>query len=377
MSRPSKKFKKILVTGGAGFIGSFLVDKLIEKNYKVKILDNLEEQVHRGKKPSYLNKKAEFIVGDVRNYQTFKKALNDIDAVFHLAAAVGVAQSNYEIKRYIDVNIGGTANLLDILVNEKHKVKKLITASSMTGFGEGNYKCTKCGVVRPLLRKGGQLKKHDWNIYCPNCKRKVEPIPTEDDAKEFPNSIYAITKKAQQDMALLHASLYNFPTVILRGFNVYGPRQSLSNPYTGVSAIFISRLKNNKEAVCYEDGLQSRDFVSVHDVTRAFVLALEKDDANGKVVNIASGKPTSIKKIAEILARRLNKKSLVKVSGEYRKNDIRHCFADISNAKKLLGWTPKISLEEGFKELVEWGENQKAVDKFTSAEKELRKKRIL
>ena len=319
------KFKHILVTGGAGFIGSFLVDKLIDKGYQVRIFDNLEKQVHNGKKPAYLNNKSEFIKGDVRNRTSLLKAIEGIDAIYHLAAAVGVAQSNYEIKKYVDVNTGGTANLLDILVNEKHTVKKLITISSMTGFGEGNYECIKCGIVRPPLRQEKQLRKKDWNIYCPNCNNIVNPIPTEDDAKEYPSSIYAITKKSQQDMALLNASLYNLPTVVLRGFNVYGPRQSLSNPYTGVSAIFISRLKNNREVVCYEDGSQSRDFVSVHDIARAFILALEKDKANGNVINVGSGKATSIKKIAMIIAKTLGKENLVKISGEYRKNDTLLC----------------------------------------------------
>jgi dTDP-L-rhamnose 4-epimerase len=372
-----KKYQHILVTGGAGFIGSFLVDELIKRGYKVRILDNLEKQVHHGKKPSYLNKKAEFVKGDVRNRKQFLNSLKGINAIFHLAAAVGVAQSNYEIKRYVDVNIGGTANLLDILVNERHQVKKLVAISSMTGFGEGNYLCAKCGIVRPPLRNEDQLKKKDWNIHCPKCKRIVKEVPTEDDTKEYPNSIYAITKKAQQDMTLLHASLYNFPTVVLRGFNVYGPRQSLSNPYTGVTAIFISRLKNNKEAICYEDGLQSRDFVSVHDVVRAFILALNSDKANGNVINIASGKPTSIKKVAEILSTNLNKRGLIKVNQEFRKNDIRHCFANIKKAQKLLGWQPKISLEKGFKELVDWGNKEKAVDKFNSAEQILKNKGLL
>lgn len=371
------KYKSILVTGGAGFIGSFLVDELVKKGHIVRIFDNLEKQVHNGKKLSYINNKAQFIKGDVRNRSSLLKALKGIDAVYHLAAAVGVAQSNYEIKKYVDVNTGGTANLLDILVNEKHSVKKLITISSMTGFGEGNYECTKCGIVRPPLRQEKQLLKKDWNIYCTNCHKIVNPVPTEDDAKEYPSSIYAITKKSQQDMVLLNASLYNFPTVVLRGFNVYGPRQSLSNPYTGVSAIFISRLKNNREAICYEDGSQSRDFVSVHDVVRAFILALEKDEANGHVINIGSGIPTSIKEIAIIIAKTLEKENLVKISGEYRKNDTKHCYANISKAKKILGWKPKISLKKGFEELVKWGEKEKAVDTFSEAENELKKKGLL
>lgn len=371
------KYKNILVTGGAGFIGSFLVDELIKKGHTVRIFDNLEKQVHNGKKPLYLNNKAEFIKGDVRNRTSLLKAIGGINAIYHLAAAVGVAQSNYEIKRYIDVNTGGTANLLDILVNEKHTVKKLVTISSMTGFGEGNYKCTKCGIVRPPLRCEKQLKNKDWNMYCPNCHKIVTAIATEDDAKEYPSSIYAITKKSQQDMALLNASLYNLPTVVLRGFNVYGPRQSLSNPYTGVSAIFISRLKNNSEAVCYEDGSQSRDFVSVHDVVRAFVLALESDKANGNVINVGSGKTTSIKEIAMIIAKTLGKEDLVKISGEYRKNDTKHCYANISKAKKILGWEPKISLKDGFEELIKWGMNEKAVDTFSKAERKLKSKGLL
>ena len=371
------KYKNILITGGAGFIGSFLVDQLIKDGHNVRIFDNLEKQVHNGKKPSYLNKDAEFVKGDVRNRDSLFKAIEGMDALYHLAAAVGVAQSNYEIKKYVDVNTGGTANLLDILVNEKHTVKKLITISSMTGFGEGNYECSKCGIVRPPLREEKQLKDKDWNIYCPNCQKIVTPVAIEDDAKEYPSSIYAITKKTQQDMALLNASLYNFPTVVIRGFNVYGPRQSLSNPYTGVSAIFISRLKNNREAVCYEDGSQSRDFVSVHDVVRAFILALEKYEANGNVINIGSGKATSIKDIATIIARALGRENLVKISGEYRKNDTKHCYANISKAKKLLGWEPEISLKDGFEELIKWGENEKAVDSFSTAENILKQKGLL
>lgn len=370
-------YKKILVTGGAGFIGSFLVDELITKGYQVRILDNLEEQVHQGKKPSYLNIKAQFIKGDVRDYDTLKKALKDIDAVFHLAAAVGVGQSNYEIKKFSDANIGGMSNLLDILVNSKTRVKKIITNSSMTGLGEGNYQCNKCKVVRPPIRDEGQLSKKQWEPKCPSCKGKLKPIATPEDALEYPNSIYAITKKAQQDMMLFIGKTYNIPAVALRCFNVYGPRQSLSNPYTGVTAIFISRIKNNQPATVYEDGLQSRDFISVHDVVDALVLSLEKDSANYQILNMGSGNPISIKEIAETIAKLLGKPNLVSVNQEFRKNDIRHCFADNRKARKLLGWKPKITLEQGFKELIEWSANEKAVDKFKEAEKELRSKKIL
>ena len=372
-----KNYQKILVTGGAGFIGSFLVDELIKNNYQVRILDNLESQVHQGKKPKYLNKKAQFIKGDVRDYSSFKKALMGMDAVFHLASAVGVGQSNYEIKKYMDTNAMGISNLLDILVNTKHKVKKLINISSMTGYGEGNYLCKKCGVVRPKLRGEEQFKKKDWNLYCPYCHSIVTPIPTDEQALDFPNSVYGLSKKIQQDLSFLIGNIYKIPVVVLRGFNVYGPRQSLSNPYTGVTAIFISRLKNNREAVIFEDGLQTRDFVSVHDVVDAFIFSLEKEDANYQMFNIGSGKGTTILEIAQTLSKLLGKSGLIRVNQDFRKNDIRHCFADISKSKKILGWEPKVTLEQGLKELIEWSDGEKADDKFTQAQQELKQKGLI
>lgn len=373
----NKKYNKILVTGGVGFIGSFLADELINRGFHVRILDNLEEQVHGGQKPKYLNKKAEFIKGDVRNSKDLEKAIKEVDAIFHLASAVGVGQSNYQIKKYVDSNVGGTGNLWDLLINSKHQVKKIVTISSMTGYGEGNYLCRKCGVVRPPLREEKQLKKKDWNLYCPNCGRIVKPVATDEKALDFPNSIYGFSKKAQQDMSLILGKLYNIPTAVLRGFNIYGPRQSLSNPYTGVTAIFISRFKNNQQAVVFEDGLQTRDFVSVHDVVSAFILALEKDQANYELFNIGSGKGTTILEIAQTLSKLLGKSGLIRVNQDFRKNDIRHCFADNSKAKKLLGWGPKISLEKGFKELIEWSEGEKAEDKFSKAQQELQQKGLI
>lgn len=371
------RFKNILVTGGAGFIGSFLVDVLIDKGYKVRILDNLEEQVHHGKRPIYLNKKAEFIKGDVRDYNTLKKVVKGINAIFHLAAAVGVGQSNYEIKKFSDSNIAGLANLLDVLVNTKHKVKKIITNSSMTGLGEGNYKCKNCGIVRPPLRSEEQLQKRDWQMRCPKCRSRIEPVATPEDAVEYPNSIYAITKKTQQDMLMFFGRTYKIPTVALRCFNVYGPRQSLSNPYTGVTAIFISRIKNNQSAIVYEDGQQSRDFISVHDVADALLLTLEGNRADYLVLNMGSGHPTSIKEVAETISKLLGKPGMVKIGGEFRKNDIRHCFADMSKTQKLLSWKPKVTLKDGFKELIEWSSGEKAVDNFSLAEKELKAKGLL
>lgn len=373
----NKKYRNILVTGGAGFIGSFLVDRLIKEKYRVRILDNLEEQVHQGQIPTYLNKQAEFIKGDARDFDTFQEALKGIDAVFHLAAAVGVAQSNYQINKYIDINVGGMSNLLDILVNTDHKVKKIITISSMTGYGEGNYYCKNCGVVRPSLREEKQLKKEDWNLYCPNCGKLLKPIPTDENALDYPNSVYGLSKKVQQDLLFLISKIYSIPAVVLRGFNVYGPRQSLSNPYTGVTAIFISRLKNDKEVVVFEDGLQSRDFISVHDLVHAFILSLESDEANNQMFNIGSGKGTSILEMAETISKLLGKPNLIRINREFRKNDIRHCFADISKAKRILKWKPKITLNRGLGELIEWSDGQIAHDKFQYAQTELKQKGLL
>ena len=242
------KPRNILVTGGAGFIGSFLVDTLIKKNHSVTIFDNLEPQVHEGGvSPAYLNPQATFIQGDVRDYEALKKALNGIDIVFHEAAAVGVGQSNYQIKRYTDVNVGGTANLLDIIVNHKLPVQKILTTSSMTAYGEGMYTCPTHGETKGDLRSWEQMETKDWNIYCPLCHQPVTPIPTPETANQPCNSVYALTKKTQEDMLHLVGKLYDLPITTLRCFNVYGPRQSLSNPYTGVTAIFISRLKNHQK----------------------------------------------------------------------------------------------------------------------------------
>lgn len=366
-----KRYKNVLVTGGAGFIGSYLVDLLIEKGCGVTILDNLEDQVHQGKKPKYLNKNAKFIKGDVRDHAMLKKALKGIDVVYHLASAVGVAQSNYEIKKYADVNVGATADLLDIIVSFKLPIKKIISVASMTGYGEGNYVCARCGVVRPGLRDEKQLLKEDWELYCPLCASSIKPAPTDELAQEYPNSIYAITKKTQTDMLMLTGQIYKIPVVLLKLFNVYGPRQSLSNPYTGVTAIFTSRIKNNQPALLYEDGMQTRDFVSVHDVVEVLFLALATDRADYQTINIGSGKPVPIIQIARILARLLGSPALVEVGGKYRANDTRHCYADIKKAIRILGWKPKVSLARGLKELIAWSATEAAIDNFSKAEREL------
>lgn len=371
------KYKNILVTGGAGFIGSFLVDALIEQGYTVRVFDNLEEQVHQGKIPEYLNKKAEFIKGDIRDYSTLQKALHGIDVVFHLAARVGVGQANYQIKEYTDVNVGGMANLLDILVNSKTKIKKILMTASMTSYGEGEYNCKTHGNVKPSVRSEEQFAKQDWDLHCPVCKKTVTPIPTRETASVDNKSIYALTKNVQEEMMHFVGKTYGIPTVSLRCFNVYGPRQSLSNPYTGVTAIFISRLKHKQRPVVYEDGLQTRDFVSVHDVVDALIKSMKSDKMNYQKINLGSGTPWSIKKIAELLATLLHVSIKPEITGSFRKGDIRHCYADVSFAKDVLEWYPRVSFKDGLEELILWSEKTQSEDLFAKAEQELKEKKLI
>jgi len=369
--------KKILVTGGAGFIGSFLVGKLIEDGHEVRIFDNLEEQVHQGKTPDYLNERAEFIKGDVCNYEELKKAIEDVEVISHQAAMVGVGQSQYQPKRYVDVNIGGTANLLDILVNSEHDVKKLIISSSMSIYGEGAYQCESCGEVSPELRSEEQMSSHDWEVHCPTCEKILKPIPTTEEKKLQSNSIYAITKKNQEEMCLNIGKSYGIPAVALRYFNVFGPRQSLSNPYTGVVAIFLSRIKNNNPPLIFEDGLQSRDFISVHDIVDANLLAMESNSADYEYFNVGAGRQMTILQIAEILARLQNSDVRPEMVGKFRKGDVRHCFADISKIKSKLGFEPGVEFDQGLHELMEWSSGVEAEDNVEQATEELREKGLI
>lgn len=366
---------RVLVTGGAGFIGSFLTDALIERGHAVRILDSLEEQVHSGHPPSYLNPAAEFIRGDVRDSAAVEHALKDIDVVCHFAAAVGVGQSQYEIKRYVDVNAGGTATLLDVIVNKKLPIRKILLPTSMTVFGEGMYHCPAHGNIRPNPRPFEALKERLWDMRCPECNKVVEPVPTSEDALPNPATVYALTKLWQETLLLNAGATHGIPVTALRLFNVYGPRQSLKNPYTGVTAIFLSRLKNSQPPVIYEDGLQTRDFVSVHDVVKAFLLAMEKPDADGKVLNIGSGTGTSILTIAKTLAR-LTGSTVEPSFGGCRMNDIRHCIADVASARQLLGWQTKVSFDEGMEELISWSKDQEATDTFAQAEALLQSHRL-
>jgi dTDP-L-rhamnose 4-epimerase len=370
--------QKILVTGGAGFIGSYIVDELVNKGHEVIIFDNLEPQVHgkEQKIPGYVNKQAEFIKGDIRNREDVKKALQDVEVIMHNAAVVGVGQSMYQIEKYVDVNTRGTALLLDVLANDKHNVKKLIVASSMSIYGEGTYKCESCGVVYPKLRTEEQLKKHEWQMKCPKCGKGVVAVPTDEDKPLTSTSIYAISKKDQEEMCLVTGKAYGIPTVALRYFNTYGPRQSLNNPYTGVAAIFSSRIKNNNPPLIYEDGLQKRDFIHVNDIVQGNIIALENSNADYKALNVGTGKASSVLDVANVLSKLYKKDLKPIIVNKFRAGDVRDGYADISKIKEL-GFEPSISLEEGMKDLVAWGETVNAVDKVEAAQEELKEKGLV
>lgn len=367
-----------LVTGGAGFIGSHLVDYLIRKGHKVAIFDNLDPQVHAAGEPEYLNKEAEFILGDVRDETALAKALRGKDAVFHEGAVVGVGQSMYEIKRYVDVNTLGTANLLDVIVNHKlTNIKKLVVASSMSIYGEGKYACDKCGPIYPFDRPVENLLQGKWEMVCPTCGEEARPLPTDESKPLQSTSIYAISKKDQEEMSLCVGKTYDIPTVALRYFNVYGTRQSLSNPYTGVMAIFLSRLLNNNAPLIFEDGLQSRDFVHVSDIVRANVAAMENDNANYQMFNVGTGQAVSVLEITRLLLERLGKNLQPAILGKFRKGDIRHCYADISKIREILGFEPTMSFDNGIDELIEWTKEQSSIDNVERATGELDAKGLI
>ncbi|MDI6794476.1 MAG: NAD-dependent epimerase/dehydratase family protein [bacterium] len=370
---------KILVTGGAGFIGSHLVDALIEKGHQVRIFDNLDPQVHGPQQgvPEYLNPEAEFIRGDMKDRQAVLRAIEGCEIIFHEAAAVGVGQSMYEIQHYIEANTLGTAILWDILVNESHSVKKVLVASSMSNYGEGEYQCNHCGVIYPKLRPQTQLKEKAWEMQCSECQGIVEAIPTSEAKPLYPTSVYAISKKDQEELSLVVGRTYNIPTVALRYFNVYGPRQALSNPYTGVAAIFSSRILNGHSPVIFEDGLQSRDFIHVSDIVAANLLAMESEEADFEVLNVGTGRRLTILDMADILLKDLKRTDLKpEITSQFREGDIRHCYADITKIQKL-GFKPNVPFEEGVAHLTEWVKRQTAIDIFEHARNELNRKGLV
>ncbi len=374
--------KRVLVTGGAGFIGSHLVDKLIdERDLEVTVLDLLEEQVHGNidKPPDYLNKGAIFLKGSVTDYGKLEELVGENDIIFHLAAMVGVSQSMYQIKKYIDNNILGVANLLDILANKNHSVEKVVIASSNTVYGEGKSKCGNCGIFFPKLRVNQQLEMKNWEINCPSCGQKSESILTDEIAPFNSSSIYALSKQVQEEMGLMIGSTYGINTTILRFFLVYGSRQAPSNPYTGVCSIFSSRLLRGKPPIIFEDGKQSRDFVNVDDVCQALLLSINKKEANGEIFNVGTGLPITIKEIAETITEKINPSLKPIYNTQYRVGDIRHCVADISKIKNKLGYKPSITFEKGIDEFIDWIRTQKdSIQKHSQkAMEELKEKGLL
>jgi dTDP-L-rhamnose 4-epimerase len=368
----------VLVTGGAGFIGSHLVDALVEKGHRVRVLDALVSQVHgENAAPAYLNPGAEFIAGDVCDREVVDRALEGIDVVFHEAAEVGVGQSMYEIHRYVRANDLGTAVLLEAILARRPQIKKIVVASSMSIYGEGAYTCDTCGPVAPQLRPVSQLLERCWEVQCPTCRRTLSPAPTTEEKPLFPTSVYAVTKQDQEQFCLAVGRSYGIPAVALRYFNVYGTRQALSNPYTGVCAIFSARLLNGNRPMVFEDGEQTRDFVHVSDIVRANLLALETDRADYQALNVGTGASTSIRTVSRLLAEGLGLDLEPEIVSKYREGDIRHCVADISKAKSLLGYQPQVTLERGIPELLSWVREQAAKDQVASATAELESRQLV
>jgi dTDP-L-rhamnose 4-epimerase len=368
--------QRVLITGGAGFIGSHLTDLLLQEGYNVRILDNLSPQVHpERQRPSYLTSDAQLMIGDVRDDEAVAHALKDVDMVVHLAAAVGVGQSMYEITSYCDTNDLGTAVLLQAL--SRNPVQRLVCASSMSVYGEGSARRPDGTVVSPPERSLAQLRRGAWDLTDSDGVPLL-PVPTAETKPPALNSVYALNKYNQERLCLIVGQAYTIPTVALRFFNVYGPRQALSNPYTGVLAIFAARLLHRRPPFVFEDGHQRRDFVHVSDIARACLLGLTTPQAAGQVFNIASGQSRTILSIATDLAALMGCGQISPhVVGKYRAGDIRHCFADIERARSILGFAPAVEFRQGLDELAGWLADQVAVDNVEAATAELQSRGLV
>ncbi|MFN2433188.1 MAG: NAD-dependent epimerase/dehydratase family protein [Gemmatimonadota bacterium] len=376
--------ERALITGGAGFIGSHLADALLARGWEVRVLDNLDAQVHvRGAAgareadgwPGYLSREAERVAGDVRDRSCVRSALEGVDVVFHEAAAVGVGQSMYEIERYVDVNGRGAAVLLEAVLERRDRIRKLVVASSMSVYGEGAYGCPACGPVEAEERPRARMHARLWEMPCPACGADCLPRPTSETKPLRPASVYAVTKRDQEELFLSVGRAYGIPTVALRYFNVYGPRQALGNPYTGVATIFATRLLNGGAPLVFEDGRQTRDFVHVSDVVQANLLALESAAADGRVVNVGTGRAVSVLEVASTLSERLDSDRPAEIAQRFREGDIRHCVADVSRARELLDYVPRVSLADGLADLCPWlvqgFEEARAADRLAHATSEL------
>ncbi len=372
---------KVLITGGAGFIGSNIALKLLKNGYSVTVLDTLSEQIHganpESTSPLYqkIKDKVDFIKGDVNNREDLKKALVDVDYVIHLAAETGTGQSMYEIKKYVDTNIGGTALLLDILTNTEHHVKRVVVAESRAVYGEGKYHCPICGDVYPYERTDENLAKGDFECKCPKCGGEVDLIATTEDSAIHPSSVYGISKQVQGQLVHLVCKSIGVESVSFRYQNVYGPGQSLTNPYTGILSIFSTRIKNGNGINIFEDGKETRDFVYIEDVVDATILGMEVPDANGHVFNVGTGIATDVLTVAKTLCDKYGINVPITVSGNYRLGDIRHNFADITAARQILGFEPKWNFSDGIEQFTNWVNQQEVKeDNYETSIEEMKKK---
>jgi dTDP-L-rhamnose 4-epimerase len=348
----------VLVTGGAGFIGSHLVDRLVTDGLEVRVLDSLEPQVH-GKSGGHRNEGASYVEGSVLDRPLVASALDGVDAVVHLAAQVGVGQSMYEMARYVNENCTGTGVLLEEMAQRRDSLQSLVVASSMSIYGEGQYACDKCGRDEVAVsRVQEDLVAGVWEPRCSDCGEPARAVATNESKRLESSSIYATTKRDQEDLSLVFGRAYSVRTVALRFFNVYGPRQSLSNPYTGVAAIFAGRLLNQRPPLIFEDGLQSRDFVHVSDIVEAIVRSLHAGDVGDVAINVGTGSSTSVLDVARTLTAELGLDLAPEINGRFRQGDIRHCYADIGRARSLLGYEPSVAFSEGMGELVRWIERE-------------------
>lgn len=371
----------ILITGGAGFIGSNLALKLITKGYKITVLDTLSKQIHGDNpeetSPLYqsIKDKVTFIKGSVTSREDWMKALEGQEAVIHLAAETGTGQSMYEIEKYVDINIGGTAILLDILTNTKHSVKRVLVAESRAIYGEGKYHCEKCGDVYPTDRKYEDMAKGDFECHCPKCGGKVTLVATTEDSAIHPSSVYGISKQVQGQLVHLVCQTIGVESVSFRYQNVYGPGQSLTNPYTGILSIFSTRIKNHNGINIFEDGRETRDFVYINDVVDATILGLEVPEANGRVFNVGTGVATDVLTVANTLCEKYGIEVPITVSGNYRLGDIRHNYADITLARNILGFEPKWSFSQGIEQFTTWVNQQEIQeDKYEASIEEMKRK---
>jgi dTDP-L-rhamnose 4-epimerase len=371
--------ERVLVTGGAGFIGSHVVDALLAAGRRVTVLDSLDPQVHgpERRRPKHLADAAHFVLGDVRDAAVVGTLVAEADAVIHLAAVVGLAQSMYEMERFVDVNSRGTAVLLQEVVRKGSPVRKILVASSMSLYGEGRCLCATCGPFDPMLRSEEQLNAKDFEVHCPKCRAASQPVGTPEAARLVPTTVYAVTKRDQEELVLSVGAAYDVGAVALRLFNVYGPRQALSNPYTGVAAIFSSRLLNDRPPVVFEDGLQTRDFVHVRDVASAFVRALDAEGAVGKVLNVGTGRAFTLLELGELLGTHIGRPFRPEITQAFRKGDIRHCSADTTSLQAATGFRPQIDFREGVADLVSWVRSQRPVDAVDRAMAELRENGLL